>query len=94
MQGWRRSQEDAHLIADLPGMAETAVYGVFDGHAGVRAANIARSFLWNKIQPVLVERLRAGGSEELPPGELVAVVRRAEPAASRSPEAYSRGQGN
>ncbi|EOD09552.1 hypothetical protein EMIHUDRAFT_62011 [Emiliania huxleyi CCMP1516] len=92
-QGPRRTMEDRHIAVDdgwltswrgklcrLSGSEtwpHSGFYGVFDGHAGVRAANIARGFLWNKIQPVLVERLRAGGSEELPPGELVAVVRRA-----------------
>ena len=39
MQGWRRSQEDAHLVVDVPGMVETAVFGVFDGHGGREVSN-------------------------------------------------------
>ena len=43
MQGWRRSQEDAHLVADIPGLADTAVFGVFDGHGGREVSNFAVS---------------------------------------------------
>ena len=43
MQGWRRSQEDAHLATVVPGMADTAVYGVFDGHCGREVSNFAVS---------------------------------------------------
>ena len=33
MQGWRKSQEDAHIArTDLPGNVQ--VFGVFDGHGG------------------------------------------------------------
>jgi len=32
MQGWRRTQEDAHIVASLD--CDTAVFGVFDGHGG------------------------------------------------------------
>lgn len=33
MQGWRKSQEDAHIAhLDLPG--DVHVFGVFDGHGG------------------------------------------------------------
>jgi len=32
MQGWRKSQEDAHIASFLDD--EIAVFGVFDGHGG------------------------------------------------------------
>ncbi len=32
MQGWRKSQEDAHIASFLDD--EVAVFGVFDGHGG------------------------------------------------------------
>ena len=32
MQGWRKSQEDAHIAQELPGGVN--IYGVFDGHGG------------------------------------------------------------
>lgn len=35
VQGWRRSMEDAHIaVLDLGNNAETAMFGVFDGHGG------------------------------------------------------------
>jgi protein phosphatase 1G len=40
MQGWRRSQEDAHLISDLPD--GTTVFGVFDGHGGREVSAFAK----------------------------------------------------
>ena len=43
MQGWRRSQEDAHLVADLP--EGTTVFGVFDGHGGREVSNFAKLHL-------------------------------------------------
>jgi len=43
MQGWRRGQEDAHLIADLP--AGTELFAVFDGHGGREVSNFAKRHL-------------------------------------------------
>ena len=35
LQGWRRSMEDAHIaVLDLGNNADTALFGVFDGHGG------------------------------------------------------------
>ena len=37
MQGWRKSQEDAHIAAPIPcdgGDDEAMVFAVFDGHGG------------------------------------------------------------
>lgn len=37
MQGWRRTQEDAHLVnVNLPN--QTSLFGVFDGHGGKEIA--------------------------------------------------------
>ena len=33
MQGWRRTQEDAHLV-DLNNEKGVSIFGVFDGHGG------------------------------------------------------------
>ncbi|KAL3912725.1 MAG: hypothetical protein SGPRY_008237 [Prymnesium sp.] len=41
MQGWRRTQEDAHLVVDIPGPPCTSVYGVFDGHGGREVSSFA-----------------------------------------------------
>ena len=41
MQGWRRSQEDAHIIADLG--SGTELFGVFDGHGGREVSNFTVS---------------------------------------------------
>jgi serine/threonine protein phosphatase PrpC len=40
MQGWRRSQEDAHIACDLPD--GTTVFGVFDGHGGREVSAFAK----------------------------------------------------
>ena len=42
MQGWRRKQEDAHLVADLP--EGTTLFGVFDGHGGREVSNFAKRY--------------------------------------------------
>jgi len=35
LQGWRKSMEDAHMaVLDLGDNADTAMFGVFDGHGG------------------------------------------------------------
>ena len=47
MQGWRRSQEDAHIAADLSG--GTAVFGVFDGHGGREVSNFAKRHFANAL---------------------------------------------
>ena len=41
MQGWRKSQEDAHIACDLPN--NTAVFGVFDGHGGREVSNFVKT---------------------------------------------------
>ena len=41
MQGWRRSQEDAHIVHQLPN--GTNVFGVFDGHGGREVSNFAKA---------------------------------------------------
>ena len=40
MQGWRRTQEDAHIVEDLGD--GTTVLGVFDGHGGREVSNFAK----------------------------------------------------
>lgn len=48
MQGWRRTQEDAHMatsVSSAGGGASTVVFGVFDGHGGREvSAYAARHF--------------------------------------------------
>ena len=41
MQGWRRSQEDAHIVQQLPN--GTNVFGVFDGHGGREVSNFTKA---------------------------------------------------
>ena len=41
MQGWRRSQEDAHIVHQLPN--GTNVFGVVDGHGGREVSNFAKA---------------------------------------------------
>ena len=45
-QGWRKTQEDAHIWAQLD--EKTLLFGVFDGHGGaeVRAAAAPASPTW------------------------------------------------
>ncbi len=45
-QGWRKTQEDAHIWAQLD--ERTLLFGVFDGHGGaeVRAATAAPASTW------------------------------------------------
>ena len=52
MQGWRRSQEDAHLVADVAGVAHTAIFGVFDGHGGREVSNFTTSRFAKVLQGV------------------------------------------
>ena len=37
MQGWRKTQEDAHIAEDLGD--DIFCFGVFDGHGGLEVAN-------------------------------------------------------
>jgi protein phosphatase 2C family protein 2/3 len=40
MQGWRISMEDAHAVElDFAGDRNSAFFGVYDGHGGVRYRN-------------------------------------------------------
>ena len=41
MQGWRRTQEDAHIVHELAN--NTNVFGVFDGHGGREVSNFAKA---------------------------------------------------
>ena len=41
MQGWRRTQEDAHIAAELP--RGTTILGVFDGHGGREVSNFTKA---------------------------------------------------
>lgn len=45
MQGWRIDMEDAHISVALPGLDNHYIFGVFDGHAGDRAAKLAAEHL-------------------------------------------------
>lgn len=50
MQGWRKDMEDAHVVKlQLPSHPNTALFGVFDGHAGPSAAEFMRKQLWKKL---------------------------------------------
>lgn len=48
MQGWRRSQEDAHIVADLAD--GTTIFGVFDGHGGREVSAFAKRHFGEALQ--------------------------------------------
>ena len=48
MQGWRRSQEDAHVASSLPD--GTVVFAVFDGHGGREVSNFAKKRFASTLQ--------------------------------------------
>jgi len=49
MQGWRNSQEDAH-IADLKLPNGEAVFGVFDGHGGREVSQYVKEVFVNELK--------------------------------------------
>lgn len=46
-QGWRRTQEDAHIAERLG--AEAYLFGVFDGHGGGEVAKFCASYLPSEL---------------------------------------------
>ena len=46
MQGWRKSQEDAHIAAFIDGVA---VFGVFDGHGGKEVSMYVKEFFVSEL---------------------------------------------
>ncbi|KAK9804174.1 hypothetical protein WJX73_008581 [Symbiochloris irregularis] len=50
MQGWRRSMEDAHITSvNLGDNANTAMFGVFDGHGGSEVARFCQKYMAGEI---------------------------------------------
>ena len=48
MQGWRKSQEDAHIASlDLPGGC--SIFGVFDGHGGKEVSLYMKDVFVNEL---------------------------------------------
>ncbi len=46
LQGWRKTMEDAHVTeTDVLGRADSAVFGVFDGHGGAEVARFCERHL-------------------------------------------------
>lgn len=53
MQGWRKDMEDSHVVRlKLPNHPHTALFGVFDGHAGSHAAEFMRKQLWKRLDAI------------------------------------------
>jgi protein phosphatase 1B len=50
MQGWRGEMEDAHVIEDLRSKPDHVIVGVFDGHAGSKAAKFAARHITNTLE--------------------------------------------
>lgn len=60
MQGWRKSQEDAHIAAtDLPdGMS---IFGVFDGHGGKEVSLYVKKHFVDELKRL--ESFKSGNYE-------------------------------
>jgi len=43
MQGWRKKMEDSHITdLNIFGDSSMSVFGVFDGHGGIKKCNIRK----------------------------------------------------
>jgi len=47
MQGWRKSQEDAHISSFLDD--EVAIFGVFDGHGGKDVSLLVKEIFVDRL---------------------------------------------
>eukprot|EP00889_Picochlorum_renovo_P003533 jgi/Picre1/30563/NNA_005925.t1 len=49
-QGWRKTQEDSHVCAQLEG--NTMLFGVFDGHGGGEVAKFCAEHIHEEIKSI------------------------------------------
>lgn len=48
MQGWRKTQEDYHLVA-YDEEKKNSLFAVFDGHGGRQVAEFLKDKFWNEL---------------------------------------------